>query len=61
MRCKEKVMTKVAVVTDGTAKLAAGLAEEYEVGTVPVKIIFEEQSVGDGIDVAPAQSHEMPA
>lgn len=54
-------MGKVAIVTDSTANLPAGLAEEYEIHVIPVKSIFCEQSFRDGIDITPAQFYEMLA
>lgn len=52
-------MSKVAIVTDSTTNLPGRVGEQYRMHVVPVKIIFDEQSSWDGVDMTPAQFYEM--
>lgn len=54
-------MSETAVVTDSTANLPPGLAEEYGIRVVPVKSIFGDQTFRDGVDITPTQFYEMLA
>ena len=45
---------KVAVVTDSTAYLPAGVADKYEIGVVPLHVVLGMRSGTEGADVQPA-------
>lgn len=41
--------------------MPGGLAQQYGIDVVPLKVIFGEHSLRDGIDIAPAEFYEMLA
>ena len=47
-------MSRVAVVTDSTAALPAGVAEKYDVSVVPLQVVLGGKVGAEGIDVTPA-------
>jgi len=60
-------MSKVAIVTDSTAYLPENLVQEYGIHVLPLKVIWGEESLDDGVDIMPsefyirlAQSNTMP-
>lgn len=44
-------MAQVAVVTDGAAAMPPQLVEEYDIAVVPFQLIWEGESLRDGIDM----------
>ncbi len=48
-------MSKVAIVTDSTAYLPPELVEEYGIHVLPLKVIWGEESLDDGIDITPTE------
>jgi len=46
---------RVAVVTDSTAYLPPGVAEEYDVSVVPLRVTIDSRTGTDGIDVSSAE------
>jgi DegV family protein with EDD domain len=54
-------MSKVAIVTDSTAYLPENLLQEYDIHTLPLKVIWGEESLDDGIDITPVQFYERLA
>jgi len=60
-------MSKVAIITDSTAYLPENLVQEYGIHVLPLKVIWGEESLDDGVDIMPsefyvrlAQSDTMP-
>ncbi len=45
--------SRVAVVTDSTASLPAGVAEKYDVGVVPLHVVLGRRTGVEGRDVSP--------
>jgi len=52
-------MKKVAVVTDSTCCLPRELVEQYDIGIVPLEIIYEDKSYRDGIDITPGEVYKI--
>ena len=50
-------MPKVAVVTDSTASLPAGLTEELGILVVPLQVVIAATSYDDGIDPEASPEH----
>jgi len=48
-------MAQVAVVTDGAAAMPPELVEEYEISVAPFQLIWEGETLRDGIDITPTQ------
>ena len=48
-------MAQVAVVTDGGAAMPPQLVEEYEIVVVPFQLMWEGETLRDGIDITPTQ------
>ncbi len=48
-------MSKVAILTDSTAYLPQSLLWEYQIGVVPLKVIWGEESLDDGVDISPQE------
>ncbi len=48
-------MAQVAVVTDGGAAMPPELVEEYDIAVVPFQLIWEGETLRDGIDITPTQ------
>jgi len=46
-------MSKVAIVTDSTAFLPAGLLNQYAIKTTPLVVIWDEKTFEDGVDIQP--------
>src|SRR5882757_5610945 len=51
----ESSVARVAVVTDSTAYLPPGVAEEYDVSVVPLRVTIDSRTGTDGIDVSSAE------
>lgn len=54
-------MSKVAVVTDSTANLPKNLIQEYGIHVVPLKVIWGEEVLNDGVDIMPTAFYERLA
>ncbi len=48
-------MTKIAVVTDSTAYIPNELCNGYQLHTIPLQVIWGEESYRDGIDIQPLE------
>ncbi len=48
-------MAQVAVVTDGAAAMPPELVEEYDIAVVPFQLMWEGETLRDGIDITPTQ------
>jgi len=48
-------MAQIAVVTDGAAAMPPELVEEYDIAVVPFQLIWEGETLRDGIDITPTQ------
>ena len=46
-------MAKVAIVTDSTAYLEPGVAQELEVNVIPLNVHLGDETLRDGIDITP--------
>lgn len=60
-------MGGIAVVTDSLANIPAELVEKYDIGVIPVLVIFGHETYRDGIDMTPKEfycrlreSEELP-
>lgn len=51
-------MSKVAIVTDSTAYLPAELTRGLAITTVPLQVIWGEETYRDGIDITPEQFYK---
>jgi len=49
----------IAVVTDSGANLPVEAQHEYGIHIVPLKVIFEDQTLRDGLDVEPSRFYEL--
>ncbi|MCJ7620231.1 MAG: DegV family protein [Anaerolineae bacterium] len=52
-------MTRVAMVTDSGANLPVEAQHQYGIHIVPLKVIFEDQTLRDGVDVEPSRFYEL--
>lgn len=50
---KETLMTKVAILTDSTAYLPQDLLARYNITTIPLQVIWGEESFQDGVTIQP--------
>jgi DegV family protein with EDD domain len=46
-------MSKIAIVTDSTANLPEELLQEYGIHVVPLKVIWDDDVLDDGVDILP--------
>jgi len=51
-------MSKVVVLTDSTASLPADLLVRYSIFTIPLQVIWGEESYRDGVDIQPSEFYE---
>lgn len=51
-------MSRIAVLTDSTANLTPELVEKYHIHVLPLKILWKEEVLRDGIDITPAAFYE---
>ena len=49
----------VKVITDSTADLPLGLAEEMDIGVVPIYVRFGDATYRDGVDIHPGEFYRM--
>ncbi len=52
-------MKKVGIVTDSTACIPKDLVAQYDIGIVPLMIVFEGKSYRDGIDMSPSEVYRI--
>jgi len=52
-------MKKVGIVTDSTACIPKDLVAQYDIGIVPLMIVFEGKSYRDGIDMSPGEVYRI--
>lgn len=52
-------MKKVGIVTDSTACIPKDLVAQYDIGIVPLMIVFEGKSYRDGIDMSPGEVYKI--
>jgi len=50
--------TKIKIVTDSTADIPQELLKEYDISSIPLKVIFGEESFRDNIDIQPQEFYE---
>ncbi len=53
------MMRKVGIITDSTACIPEELVTKYNIGVVPLQIIFEGKSYLDGIDMSPGEVYRI--
>lgn len=53
------MMRKVGIITDSTACIPEDLVAKYNIGVVPIQIIFEGKSYLDGIDITPGEVYRI--
>ncbi len=51
-------MSKVALVTDSTAYIPAELSKQATIETVPLQVIWGDETQRDGVDIQPAQFYQ---
>jgi len=51
-------MSKVAIVTDSTATLPAELTRSHPIHTVPLQVIWGDETFLDGLDIQPAEFYQ---
>jgi DegV family protein with EDD domain len=49
---------RIALVTDSTCDIPAGWIEQYEIGVVPLTIIFDSQAYLDGVEMPAAEFYQ---
>ena len=52
-------MSRIAIVTDSSVNVPAGVQEECGMHVVPLKVIFNGQTFRDGIDITPTRFYEL--
>lgn len=53
------VQNKVALITDSTCDIPQGWRDQYDIGVVPLTIIFGENQYKDGVDLSAEKFYEM--
>jgi DegV family protein with EDD domain len=49
---------KIAVITDSNACLPEEIVDRYQIGIVPINLIFGEESLRDGVDISTQEFYE---
>lgn len=49
---------KVAIVTDSTAYLPQDLLDQYEITSLPLEVIWGEETLKDGVDIQPSEFYK---
>jgi DegV family protein with EDD domain len=64
---KEILMSKTKIFTDSTSDLPSSWASQYDIGIVPLYVVFNQESYKDGIEISPndiykrvAESNQLP-
>jgi len=52
-------MRKVAIVTDSIACLTREMVAQYEIGIVPISILFGDKTYKDWVEITPSQAYEF--
>jgi len=52
-------VSRIAIVTDSSVNVPAGVQEECGMHVVPLKVIFNGQTFRDGIDITPTRFYEL--
>lgn len=52
-------MTRVAIVTDSGVNLPEAVQESHQIHVVPLKVILGEETLRDGIDIAPSAYYQL--
>jgi len=52
-------MQKVAIVTDSIACLTKDLVEQYGIGIVPIRLLFQGKIYRDLVDITPSEAYEL--
>ena len=52
-------MHNVAIVTDSIACLTKELVEQYKIGIVPIRLLFQGKVYRDLVDIAPSEAYEL--
>jgi len=50
---------KVAIITDSVACIPQELVERYDIGVVPIQLIFGDKVYRDGIDISPREFYSL--
>ncbi|MFC1899213.1 DegV family protein [Chloroflexota bacterium] len=53
------MVDKVAIVTDSVACIPPELIKEYDIGVVPIQLIFGDKTYRDGVDISPTEFYVM--
>ncbi|WP_019638379.1 DegV family protein [Paenibacillus fonticola] len=54
-------MAQVKIFADSTSDLPAGWVDKYNIGIIPLYVVFGDQTYRDGIDIAPVDIYERVA
>ncbi|MBP1961704.1 DegV family protein [Paenibacillus aceris] len=52
-------MSRVRIFTDSTCDLSEDLIQQYQIEIVPLYVVFEEQSLKDGVSIKPSRLFEL--
>jgi DegV family protein with EDD domain len=55
----DEQMKKVAIVTDSSASLPAGLAQDLGIRVVPIMLVLNGYSFHDGVDITPGELYRL--
>src|SRR5512141_725324 len=55
---KHPMPHRIALVTDSTCDIPAEWVEQYQIGLVPLTIIFGDEQYRDGVDMSPVAFYE---
>jgi DegV family protein with EDD domain len=58
---KENFMSTVKIFSDSTSDLPQGWKQKYDVGIVPLYVIFEEGTYKDGVEITPEEVYRRVA
>lgn len=48
-------MAKIKIFADSTSDLPKSIIEQYDIGIVPLYVVFDGESLRDGVDITPAE------
>lgn len=54
-------MRQVKIITDSTADLSQELIDKFDIVTLPLNVVFEDQSFEDGVDITTKELYERVA
>lgn len=58
---KEKFMSIVKIFSDSTSDLPQGWKETYDIGIVPLYVVFQDGTYKDGVDITPEEVYRQVA